>query len=359
MHGVYVPGVTYALAAIFSTGQRKQLLPFASQMWTDAAQLLNSRTAASSVVARKFATKLVQRIGLTFLPATVASWRYQQNSVSINESLCNIRSVKPSSEVCDSAASDSVTSDSAQRIQQSASSAPSQTESSDPAYGMANGDSSRPALQPSPLVNASPVVSPTSKACTTGSDRPVTASSGDTNAPKASAKASDPSVHESKARDAMQQSTNSVAAATAEEEAEDDDLDIPDEIEEVKKILTMLCILCYALFAIVYQSMHACCGKFCHLSLQHCELVSPQGKHFALLDVYRLPQPPCRDAQDRLWSNKTCPASTLLIMSWNATVSFVITSSVTVTSTMAISTIMVITVITFFLLLSLLILLVL
>ncbi|KAL0043717.1 hypothetical protein WJX82_009809 [Trebouxia sp. C0006] len=81
-----IPGVTYALAAIFSTGQRKQLLPFASQMWTDAAQLLNSRTAASSVVARKFATKLVQRIGLTFLPATVAAWRYQQNSVSINDS---------------------------------------------------------------------------------------------------------------------------------------------------------------------------------------------------------------------------------------------------------------------------------
>ncbi|KAA6421473.1 MAG: tubulin-specific chaperone D-like, partial [Trebouxia sp. A1-2] len=84
-----IPGVTYALAAIFSTGQRKQLLPFASQIWTDAAQLLNSRTAASSVVARKFATKLVQRIGLTFLPATVAAWRYQQNSVSINESLSN------------------------------------------------------------------------------------------------------------------------------------------------------------------------------------------------------------------------------------------------------------------------------
>jgi len=154
MHGVYDSGVTYALAAIFSTGQRKQLLPFASQMWTDAAQLLNSRTAASSVVARKFATKLVQRIGLTFLPATVAAWRYQQNSVSINESLSNLRSVKPNSEVSDSLASDSVTSDSAPNVQQSASSAPSQTESSNPAYGMANGDSSRPALQPSPLVNA-------------------------------------------------------------------------------------------------------------------------------------------------------------------------------------------------------------
>ncbi len=265
MHGVYDSGVTYALAAIFSTGQRKQLLPFASQMWTDAAQLLNSRSAASSVVARKFATKLVQRIGLTFLPATVAAWRYQQNSVSINESLSNLRSVKPNSEVSDSLASDSVTSDSAPNVQQSASSAPSQTESSNPAYGMANGDSSRPALQPSPLVNASPVASPTSKACTTGSDRPVTASSGDSGAPKASAKASDPSLHESKARDAMQQSTNSAAAA---EDAEDDDLDIPEEIEEVMRTLTMLCIPFHAPFAVVmYHAMLA--FAVLDLSLQH------------------------------------------------------------------------------------------
>ncbi len=263
MHGLCVSGVTYALAAIFSTGQRKQLLPFASQMWTDAAQLLNSRTAASSVVARKFATKLVQRIGLTFLPATVAAWRYQQNSVSINESLSNIRSAKPNSEVSDSVASDSVTSDSAQNVQQSASSAPSQTESSDPAYGMANGDSSRPALQPSPLVNASPVTSPTSKACTTGSDRPVTASSGDGNAPKTSAKASDPSVHESKARDAMQPSSNFVAAAAAAEEAEGDDLDIPEEIEEVMQTLTMPCIPFHAPSAVLmYHPILARVGVF-------------------------------------------------------------------------------------------------
>lgn len=85
-------GVTHALAAIFSFGQRQQLLPFASQMWAEAAKLLDSRTAASSVVARKFAIKLVQRIGLTFLPTTVASWRYQQTSIDINDSLKNVTS---------------------------------------------------------------------------------------------------------------------------------------------------------------------------------------------------------------------------------------------------------------------------
>ena len=286
MHGVYDSGVTYALAAIFSTGQRTQLLPFASQMWTDAAQLLNSRTAASSVVARKFATKLVQRIGLTFLPATVAAWRYQQNSVSINESLSNIRSVKPDSEVSDSVASDSVKSDSARNVQQSALSAPSQTESSDPVYDMANSDSSRPGLQPSPLVNASPVASPTSKACTIGYDGPATASTGDGNAPKAS----DPIVHECKARDVMQQSTNSVAAAAAEE-AEDDDIDIPEEIEEVKQTLTMLCTPFHALFAIVmYHAILARFGSFCGLSLQRCEHMSSQNQLIALLDPHPLLQ---------------------------------------------------------------------
>ena len=84
--------MTHALAAIFSFGQRQQLLPFAPQMWAEAAKLLDSRTAASSVVARKFAIKLVQRIGLTFLPTTVASWRYQQTSIDINDSLKNVTS---------------------------------------------------------------------------------------------------------------------------------------------------------------------------------------------------------------------------------------------------------------------------
>lgn len=185
--------------------------------------------------------------------------------MSINESLSSIRSGKPSSEVSDPAASDLVTSDPAQNAQQSASSAPSQTESSDPAHGMANGDSSRPALQPSPLVNASLVVSPTSKACTVGSDRPVTACSGEGDDPKTSAQAPDPSVHESKARDVMQQSTDSVAAAA--EEAGDDDLDIPEEIEQVMRTLTMLCLPLHAPFAdVLYHPTLARFGNCCHLS---------------------------------------------------------------------------------------------
>ena len=125
---------------------------------------------------------------------------------------------------------------------------------------MANSDSSRPALQPSPLVNASPVASPTSKACTIGSYRPATASTGDGNVPKAS----DPIVHECKARDVMQQSTNSVAAAA--EEAEDDDIDIPEEIEEKKQTLTMLCIPFHALHSV------SCSVCSCYVSCYTCSL---------------------------------------------------------------------------------------
>lgn len=182
-------GVTYALAAIFSTGQRKQLLPFASQMWTDAAQLLNSRSAASSVVARKYATKLVQRIGLTFLPATAAAWRYQQTSVSINESLSSINSNKPAAEAApaESPPQPSLSQPKPEASDGSCSSNTAagavqqhQSYQSLAAHGMTNDESARPALQPSPLVNASPVTSPTPKAHMHASDRPPV---GATNAP--------------------------------------------------------------------------------------------------------------------------------------------------------------------------------
>ena len=142
-------------------------------MWTDAAQLLSSRTAASSVVARKFATKLVQRIGLTFLPATVAAWRYQQTSVSINESLSNINSNKPAAQA---APTGSATSSSTQPT--GAANEPSITtgaaqlqQSSAAAHRVNIDESARLALQPSQLVNASPVTSPSTKAHTLGLDR--------------------------------------------------------------------------------------------------------------------------------------------------------------------------------------------
>lgn len=227
---VCVSGVTYALAAIFSTGQRRQLLPFASQMWTDAAQLLNSRTAASSVVARKFATKLVQRIGLTFLPATVAAWRYQQTSVSINESLSSINSNKPDAEatLAEATPSSSVQPAGSAQLHQSSAGA----------HGVTNDESARPALQPSPLVNASPVTSPTTKAHMLASDvQHGGATTAVTCQPGSAARHA---VHDTASDRQMPGAEGTAAAAPASREqladgdaSPEDSEDIPEEIEEV------------------------------------------------------------------------------------------------------------------------------
>ena len=247
--GMYASGVTYALAAIFSTGQRNQLLPFASQMWTDAAQLLNSRTAASSVVARKYATKLVQRIGLTFLPATVAAWRYQQNSVSINESLSNISSAGPAA--ARSPASGSPAANSAPAGQQAAQKALALKGPG----SHAQGESVRAALQPSPLVNTSPVVSPSGKAhalTAAPSERPAHSDATDT-----------VSVPEGGEEEADTQQTPPAGAA----EEMEDDVEIPEEIEEVSDTSTQAlhpqhCSL-FLLLCIVsdFEPMQACVGQ--------------------------------------------------------------------------------------------------
>lgn len=232
MGEVSASGVTSALAAIFSTGQRKQLLPFASQMWTDASQLLSSRTAASSVIARKLATKLVQRIGLTFLPATVAAWRYQQTSVSINASLSNIGSGTAGVQSVPAQPDTSNTSVVA---------AAQQHQSSAGAPVLTKNDSTRPALQPSLLVNASPVTSPSNRACTHASDRQHAYHQEDqtarSNLPEQSTIHAAASDRQDPGAEAAQMShEQDVSGASVDG---DFDEDIPEEIEEVCS--TILC----------------------------------------------------------------------------------------------------------------------
>ena len=82
-------GVVHALAAIFKTGQRAQLATLAEVVWPRAVQLLDSPAAAASVSVRKFATKLVQRIGLVLLPPQHAGWRYQAGASSLTANLAN------------------------------------------------------------------------------------------------------------------------------------------------------------------------------------------------------------------------------------------------------------------------------
>ena len=274
------PGVTYALAAIFSTGQRKQLLPFASQMWTDAAQLLSSRTAASSVVARKFATKLVQRIGLTFLPATAAAWRYQQTSVSINDSLSNIKSNK----LADEAFPTNSTSTSSLQPTRAA----QLLQSSAGAHGVTSDESVRLALQPSPLVNASPVTSPTTKAHMLGSDRRHSSAASTLQGSQSADGASrqpdsslQPADHD--AASLRQTPGAEVAAASAQASHEpspedgvsdaDGDYteDIPEEIEEVNTVITQQTITSTAGIR---------CNSMCH-STKNQRRIHRNGQFFA------------------------------------------------------------------------------
>ena len=193
--------MTHALAAIFSFGQRQQLLPFASQTWAEAAKLLDSRAAASSVVARKFAIKLVQRIGLTFLPATVAAWRYQQTSVNINDSLKNVAPMP------------------AQPAQEGAVEGGDQSaDTSHAAHGLSNGNkadaqsggSYRGALQPSQFVNVQgPVSPPTAKAASPAGQQRAVAS--------------------------LPTSLNGASTPISEpgHEEEEEEVEVPEEIEEV------------------------------------------------------------------------------------------------------------------------------
>lgn len=74
-----------ALAAILKHGKREDLLPFASIMLQ---KILESNyKKCSNSLLRKFAIKVIQRIGLTFLKPKVAAWRYQRGNRSLAENL--------------------------------------------------------------------------------------------------------------------------------------------------------------------------------------------------------------------------------------------------------------------------------
>ena len=75
-------GALLSVAAIFKHGTRADLLPHASTMLevVTSPEVTGQRNGAA---VRKLATKTVQRIGLTFLKAKVATWRYQRGSRSL------------------------------------------------------------------------------------------------------------------------------------------------------------------------------------------------------------------------------------------------------------------------------------
>uniref|UniRef100_A0A1B6E9Z8 Tubulin-specific chaperone D n=1 Tax=Clastoptera arizonana TaxID=38151 RepID=A0A1B6E9Z8_9HEMI len=69
-------GPLMSIAAILKHGKREDLLPYATQLLTC---IMNSKCPEDQhILSRKYAIKIISRIGLTFLKVRVASWRYKR-----------------------------------------------------------------------------------------------------------------------------------------------------------------------------------------------------------------------------------------------------------------------------------------
>jgi hypothetical protein len=77
--------VLQALAGLFKTGHREQLMTIIPKLLPLLLSLASHPS--SQTFMRKLLVKLVQRIGLTYLPPRVARWRYQRGQRSILQNL--------------------------------------------------------------------------------------------------------------------------------------------------------------------------------------------------------------------------------------------------------------------------------
>jgi hypothetical protein len=80
-----VIGVLLALAQIFKQGHREKLLCVTPMVFE--AVLERCSTASSNTLQRKLAVKLMQRLGMTFMPPKVVSWRYNRGQRSLLQNL--------------------------------------------------------------------------------------------------------------------------------------------------------------------------------------------------------------------------------------------------------------------------------
>ena len=74
-------GALKSVSYIYKHGKREDMLPYASTV-LKVVQKAKLETSAN-VVIQRLGVKLVQRLGLTFLKAKIASWRYQRGSRSL------------------------------------------------------------------------------------------------------------------------------------------------------------------------------------------------------------------------------------------------------------------------------------
>lgn len=85
MEIIYLTGILRCLAHLFKFGKREDLLPYANKMLLAVQQL--SAVPSENMLVTKLQSKLLQRIGLVFLPPHVVSWRYQRGNRSLLKNL--------------------------------------------------------------------------------------------------------------------------------------------------------------------------------------------------------------------------------------------------------------------------------
>ena len=80
----HVIGVLQTIAQIFKKGERNKLLSHSNELLS---KCLAVASQTNQVKIRKLTVKLIQRIGMTFLPPRVARWRYQRGKRSLADNL--------------------------------------------------------------------------------------------------------------------------------------------------------------------------------------------------------------------------------------------------------------------------------
>lgn len=84
--GFVLTGVMQALSALFKSGHRTRLVAFLPTIFSDVVGL-SAAADSSQTLTRKLCMKLLQRIGLTYLPPRVAKWRYNRGQRSLLQNL--------------------------------------------------------------------------------------------------------------------------------------------------------------------------------------------------------------------------------------------------------------------------------
>ncbi len=82
---VQLAGIMASLGFLFKHGKREDMAPLAPHILTRLKQTFD--TSGSNTQLRKLHAKVVQQLGITFLPPRLAKWRYQRGARSLEAAL--------------------------------------------------------------------------------------------------------------------------------------------------------------------------------------------------------------------------------------------------------------------------------